>query len=146
MTEQVLINVKGLQFIENDDEEVEAIELMTTGKYYRRDGNKYLKYEESFEGVEGVTTNLIKIKEDVLEVHKKGSIDTHMVFEKGKKSLSYYTTPFGSLHMGIATTALKITESKDKLDIKIDYSLEMNDEYVADCVLELSATASRTPR
>jgi Uncharacterized protein conserved in bacteria len=140
MTKQVLINVKGLQFAETEAADVEAIELITVGSYYCRDGDKYIKYEESFEGVEGTAKNLIKIKDGVLEIRKKGIIEVHMVFEKEKKNLSYYTTPYGTIRLGIATTRLNIIEEQDSLDIRIDYVLEMNDEYVADCTLSLSAT------
>ena len=41
-----------------------------------------------------------------LEVRKKGAVNVHMVFEPGKKNMTYYTTPFGTLQLGIATTAL----------------------------------------
>lgn len=141
MTEQVLISVKGLQFIENDKEEVEAVELVTVGSFYRRDNNRYIKYEEGFEGIEGVASNLIKVKDEVLEVRKKGIIDVHMIFEKEKKSISYYTTPYGTMQMGIATTGLKVEEDKDNLDIKVDYVLEMNDEFVADCKLAMHVSS-----
>ena len=120
MTEQVLISVKGLQFIENDEQEVEAIELVTVGNCYGRGNNKYIKYEENFEGAEGTAQNLVKIKPNVLEVRKKGVVDVHMVFEKEKKNISYYTTPFGTIQMGIATTKLDIKEEEDHIDIKVD--------------------------
>jgi len=139
MNKEVLVSVKGLQFIENDEEEAEAIELVTVGNYHCRDGNKYIKYEESFEGVDGVATNLLKIKDDVLEVRKKGAVDVHMVFEKGKKNISYYTTPYGTLLMGIATTNLQIKEAQDSLELQVDYVLEVNDEFLADCTLNLLA-------
>ena len=141
MTKQVLISIKGLQFVENDDEEMEAIELVTVGDYYCRNNKKYIKYEEEFEGIEGTAQNLIKIKEDVLEVSKKGAVDVLMVFEKEKKNISYYTTPYGTMQMGIATTGFDVKEKKDGLDIKVDYVLEMNEEYVADCVLQMSVAS-----
>ena len=141
MTKQVLVSVKGLQFIENDDEEAEAVELVTVGSCHCRDDNKYIKYEEGFEGIEGTAQNLIKVKKNALEVRKKGVIDVHMVFEKEKKNISYYETPYGTIQLGIMTTNLDIKEKEDSLDIKVDYVLEANDEYIADCTLAMNVSS-----
>ena len=80
MTEQVLISIKGLQFIENEKDEMEAVELVTVGNYYCRDNQSYIKYEEVFEGMEGTAENLVKIRDDVLEVRKRGVVEVHMDF------------------------------------------------------------------
>ena len=143
MTEQVLISIKGLQFIENEDDEMEAVELVTVGRYYSRDNQKYIKYEEIFEGIEGTAENLVKIRDNVLEVRKKGVVEVHMVFEKEKKNISYYTTPYGTIQMGVVTKNLDINEDKESIDIKVDYVLEVNDEYIADCSLIMKAKSKK---
>jgi len=143
MTEQVLISIKGLQFIENEDDEMEAVELVTVGRYYSRDNQKYIKYEEIFEGIEGTAENLVKIRDNVLEVRKKGVVEVHMVFEKEKKNISYYTTPYGTIQMGVVTKNLDINEDKESIDIKVDYVLEVNDEYIADCSLIMNAKSKK---
>ena len=53
--------------------------------------------------------------------------------------MTYYTTPFGTLQLGIAATSLDLAEEKDNLYMKADYALEMNDEHVADCYLTIQA-------
>lgn len=134
MTEQVLVSIKGLQFIDTD-ENAEPIELITIGNYYHRNGHTFIRFEESFEGVEGSAQNMIKITPNVLEVWKKGVVDVHMVFEKEKKNISYYTTPFGTMQMGIAATSLEVQEDPDHINVLVDYALEINEEYMADCTL-----------
>lgn len=143
MTEQVLISIKGLQFIDTEGD-AEAIELITVGSCYHRNGHTFIKFDECFEGVEGCAHNLVKIAGDVLEVRKKGVLDVHMVFEKEKKNISYYTTPFGTMQMGIAATNLKIEEAEDQIDIQVDYALEVNQEYVSDCTLILNVKSKET--
>ena len=145
MTKQVLISIKGLQLIENDDEEVEETSVVTMGNYYCRGGNQYIKYEEAFEGIDGTSQNLIIIKEEALEVRKKGIVDVHMVFEKEKKNISYYTTPYGTLQMGIFTTNIQKKEAQDELELQINYVLEINNEHVADCGLSICATSQKIP-
>ena len=70
-----------------------------------------------------------------MEVRKKGLVNVHMVFEQGKKNMTYYTTPFGTIQMGIAATNLALDESEDSLNMKVDYALDMNEEHIADCYL-----------
>ena len=136
MTKEVVINIKGLQFSENDSEEVE---LSTTGTYHCRDGNRYIKYDEVFEDIEDKASNLVTIKGDIVEVRKTGVIESHMVFEKNRKTTSPYQTPYGILHMNIATKNLQIKEAQDSLELQIDYILEVGDQHVADCSLVLLA-------
>ena len=74
-----------------------------------------------------------------MEVRKKGVVNVHMVFEQGKKNMTYYTTPYGTIEMGIAATNLNLQESDGGLDMKVDYALDMNQEHVADCCLDIHA-------
>lgn len=140
MTKQVLISIKGLQFMSGEtyDENTEPVEVITVGEYCQLDGYHYIRYDEAFEGFKENARNLLKIKNDVLEVKKKGVINVHMVFEENKKNISYYTTPFGTMQMGIAATQVDISEKENDIDIRISYALEVNEEHVADCSLEMN--------
>ena len=135
MTKDVLIKISGIQFMEEQPEAQEPIEVITKGEYYYRNEKHYLKYEEVAEGAEGVSNCTVKFQEDSFELLKKGSSNVHMVFETGKKNMTYYTTPFGTIQMRIAATNLALDESKDSLNMKVDYALDMNEEHIADCYL-----------
>ena len=159
MTKEVSISIKGIQFIENDNGEntlgrsdnvgsalgrsdEEAVELVTTGIYHCRDGNQYIKYDETFEGIEGKASNLLTIRGDVVEVRKTGVLETHMVFDKRKKTASIYKTPYGALHMNIMTTNLTTSENQDNIDIQVKYTLEANEETLSKNVLEIHITSN----
>ena len=85
------------------------------------------------------TVNYIKISQKGMEVCKKGVVNVHMVFEQGKKNMTYYTTPYGTIEMGIAATNMNLEENDGSLDMKVDYALDMNQEHVADCYLAIKA-------
>ena len=53
--------------------------------------------------------------------------------------MTYYSTPYGTLQMGIAATNLELMESEENLQMKADYALDMNEEHVADCYLTVQA-------
>ena len=139
MDKNVLIHIRGLQMMEPTDEQ-EPIELVVPGQYYFKNGSHYLLYEELMDETSAEpTVNYIKISSKAVEVRKKGLVNVHMVFERGKKNMTYYSTPYGTVEMGIAATGVMIEESENGIDMKVDYALEMNEEYVADCYLTVSA-------
>ena len=136
MQKEVLIHVRGLQMMDAQGDQ-EPIEIIVPGKYYFRNGSHYLRYEELLDETAEPTINYIKVSGKGLEVSKKGLVNVHMVFEQGKKNMTYYTTPYGTLQMGISATNLELTESEENLQIKADYALDMNEEHVADCYLAI---------
>lgn len=83
MTGEVLISIKGMQTLETSGED--PVEVVTAAKYLQKDGKHYISYEEVMEGMDGKIQNLIKLKEDGLEVTKRGLTNVHMVFEQIKK-------------------------------------------------------------
>ena len=138
MDKEVLIHVRGLQTMDADGEQ-EPLEIVVPGQYYFRNGSHYLRYEEVMEDFAEPTVNYIKISRKGMEVRKKGVVNVHMVFEQGKKNMTYYSTPYGTLQMGIAATNLELMESEENLQMKADYALDMNEEHVADCYLTVQA-------
>lgn len=134
MTKEVLITIRGLQFV-NKGDDAEPVEVVSPGEYYFKNGSHYLLFEEITEGFTESTHNMMKFSDGHLEVRKKGLIDVNMVYELNKKTLSYYHTPFGVMHMGIATTSFYKKETKDEIELKVDYALEMNEAFVADCTI-----------
>ena len=61
-----------------------------------------------------------------------------MVFEENKKTFSYYQTPFGVLNMGISATDVRLYEGTDNIAFHVDYALDINDQYVADCEIAMN--------
>lgn len=137
MTKDVLIRVKGLQMVD-EAEQAEPIEVVTAGEYYFRNGHHYVKYDEMLEGFDENTINYIKVGENSMEVRKKGVTNVHMVFEQDKKNITYYQTPFGNIQMGISAARVNCEETENNIDIHVDYALEMNNEHVADCFIEVN--------
>ncbi len=134
MEKEVLVHIRGLQMLDESGGH-EPIEIVVPGEHYYRNGSHYIKYEEILDESGEPTTNYVKMSGDAMEVRKKGLVNVHMVFERGKKNMTYYSTPFGTIQMGIAATELKFNESDTDLDMQVSYALDFNDEHVADCHL-----------
>ena len=110
MTKDVLISISGLQMdVLEEEKEYEPIEVVAPANYFLKNGKHYILFDEVTEGIPGITKNRIKITgEDALEVMKSGVSNVHMVFEKNKKNLTYYQTPYGQLLIGIHTKEMEV--------------------------------------
>lgn len=136
MTRDVLVRVKGTQIVDGDHESVEVI---TAGRYYKRDGRHYIVYDESAEGLDETTHNRIRAHADGVEVTKRGTVECRMVFERGKKNMANYMTPVGLIVLGLTTLNLQVEEKENTIHIYIEYALEMNGDYVSSCQMDISA-------
>ena len=136
MTKDVLLTISGLQFAA--EQEADQVEIITAGDYYKRNGKHYIIYDEVMEGFEGSTHNIIKFSENSLEITKKGVTNVHMVFEKDKKNISYYYTPYGSLLIGIDAAKVCVDESEHNNNVDIKYALDVNYEHLADCKIKMN--------
>ena len=131
MTKDVLVKISGLQFAGEEDND--SIEVITFGTYYKKNNKHYVLYDEVMVGTAEVTKNVIKIGADSMEVTRKGPASVHMVFEKDKKNVSYYHTPFGNLLIGINAKSIQVDESDLDINVRVNYGLEINYEHVAEC-------------
>lgn len=141
MTKDVLVSISGLQFdmTQNDPSEVEVISV---GQYYFKNKKHFVQYDEilveSSSIEDSITKSTVKISDKQVDVLKRGSSNVHMVFEIGKKNMTYYNTPFGTMLMGIYTNQIKTEELDDKIVTKIDYTLEVNYVHVSDCKIVIT--------
>lgn len=141
MTKEVLIHMKGVQTLAEMQNEEDALEVITAGEYYFRNNTHFLLFDENMEGFTEPTHNMIKIRPGMMEVRKKGLVNVHMIFERDKKNLALYKTPFGTMEMEIAATKVTMAESEDWIEISAEYALGMNGSLVADCRMEIRVAA-----
>lgn len=148
MTKDVLLKISGLQFSSDNEESVEPepVEIITPGEYYYKNGKHYILYDEFLEGYHSVTKNVLKLKKDCLEITKRGNSNAHMVFEKDKKNMTCYSTPFGSMLMGIDARNITIDESNGEINAQIEYGLDVNYEHLADCTIQLQVKSKELLR
>lgn len=136
MTKDVIISICGLQ--NGPETDGEPIEMIVAGEYFYKNNKHYILYEEVMEGESQVTKNRIKISDGQMELTKHGVVNVNMLFEENVKNITQYYTPYGALSMGIEGKKVAITESEDEIDVKVEYAMEMNGEFVADCNIAIN--------
>lgn len=142
MTEQVIVSIQGMQMME--DEAGASPELITTGTYSFENQIHQVVFEEQLSESQQITTDWLTFSEDKVELKKEGEVQTHMIFEKGKKNLSFYDTPYGSVSVEMTASEVEILCKEDEISIVLEYSLAMNEQPVAECALNIGIRAQQT--
>ena len=140
LTKDILVRVRGVQTI---GEEEDTVEMITPGTYYVKNGKQYLIYDESLDETGTPTHNTVKVMENRIEVMKRGLVESHMIFEPGRRTTANYRTPMGLFLMGITTSLLEVEEDEESILLRIKYSMEMNGEYAFDCSTEILASSKK---
>ncbi len=124
MSKRVIINVKGTQ--KSEDREADSMELVTEGKYYKKDNAFFITYKESeVTGMDGTTTTL-KVSDGTVTLMRFGSVNSHFIFERGQKHLSYYETPHGTFTIGVLANDVNININDAGGEIFVGYELEID--------------------
>lgn len=148
MTKDVLVSISGFHMDvaeESPEQEQEAIEVVSPANYYFKNGKHYVLYDEVVEGLPGTIKNKIKITgEDTVEIVKSGISDSHMIFEKNKKNLTYYKTPYGQMLVGVNTKNMEISVMEDNIDILVEYELDVNHEPMAESTIRMNITSKNS--
>ena len=122
----IKVNIKGTQI--DVEGEKNIIELITEGKFYKKNESYYIVYDESeISGMEGSTTTL-KIEDGKISMKRFGSNNSKLVFEKGKKHRSIYETQYGNMDMEVMTSNLDVNildEGKGNIDLT--YRMNISD-------------------
>lgn len=136
MTKEVMITIKGIQRYPKE----EAVETVSKAKaeYYLRNKSHYVIFEEETEGFKEKTRSMLKLHGNRMELTRKGLVQSQMVFEENKTYISEYRTPFGAVPMGVHTRKFCVAETEKSIVVDIEYSLEANEEHMADCHIEIT--------
>lgn len=119
MKKDVTISVKGNQTPPYMDDITESI---SAGRYSKRNGIEYVRYEESAGDFDNLKC-LLKIQGDSVEITKKGSLEFFIHFEKGRKCVTSFITFFGIMSVSILTNEMIILRDKDEILIKLEYDI-----------------------
>lgn len=124
MEKSVIISIKGMQNYDNAGPG--AVELVTRGQLAREGEGFTLSYQESeVTGLEGTLTT-IQVEPERVTLMRVGEFNSQMVFEKGRRHLSMYDTPYGSMAIGVNTRHLLAELDEHGGEIEIDYAVEID--------------------
>ena len=136
MAETVKLSLTGIQRDEAGGENITG--TCAEAEYYERNGSVYLLYEEMLQESGTAVKNTLKLKDSVLELTRRGAVNTHMIFEAGREHPSDYATPYGRLQIGVRTYSLEVSSLQGLMVIRAAYSLTADGHPFSECTLEIT--------
>ncbi len=139
MPQDVKLKIHGTQ--KHGEEENDDVEVVCIGKMYDSDGFMCITYDEVIEGEPNglveTATNMVKIRDDQVEVIKNGQMKSHLIFVPNQATFSYYSTPFGELEVSVHTKKLEKTEQEKGFRLVIQYDLDLNHNFISSCMVDI---------
>ena len=91
MTKEVMVTLSGLQLGDSGEDTVETVHI---GEYYEKNGVHYLFFDELLEGHKTPIRNMLKLRNEKLEVRKRGPVSAELVFEEGEVTEEHPDPPY----------------------------------------------------
>ncbi|MEG0377478.1 MAG: DUF1934 domain-containing protein [Eubacterium sp.] len=137
---KVWLSITG---IVSDHRNEDKMVFSTEGAMYREHNDTpCLTYNESeVSGMEGTTTT-VKVEGDKVSVIRLGAVNSIMEFEKGKRNVTLYSTPYGEIAMGIFTKVVNVdyNDMKDPVNVKVNYAIEVEGVSNSENTLDIKIT------
>ncbi len=83
------------------DGETDVIEETASGQYHIKNGKQYIMYKTENEG--DITSCMIKLDGNEIQIKRTGSINSLMVYRTGERRNFAYNLPYGTVEMELET-------------------------------------------
>lgn len=144
MERDVYISIRGLHQYMDQDGYDHDVEVVSAGKYYKKNGQQIVSYKEQFAHEDKPVRAMVKVDEDGLLVSRTGEMAGQMHFQPMRRNLTVYRTPFGVMEMGVTTNTLKMDLDEHNWKIKVNYALDINNQYTGSHEVEINVRDSKS--
>lgn len=129
--EKIMINIDGTQNFGNGD--TNNVELTTEGELIVGENSYTLKYKESeLTGMDGTTTEITVDDNGIVNLVRSGTVNSNLVFEEGKRHLSYYDTTDGAFSIGVFASYVDTVLEQHYGEISITYAMDVDDKPIGE--------------
>ena len=125
----ILISLDAQSNTENQPED--TMRLITTGELFDRGNEVVIRYEESLDENEPPQKIEILVRDNVITMHRQGTYDANMVFQKGQRYESQYHTPYGDLDMALYCTKATFSMDSEGGEMALQYQLDLGGQFAA---------------
>jgi len=143
-----VITISGEQVSPLGDDDRESFELITEGAYKRaRSGRSVISYfDTEAVGADVQSETSFTVETDRVILKRASWLGAEMIFDETEKSLFLYSTPFGTMTMGVRTESIKRELNAKGGDLFIKYSLDLNDMVVTHNSFKINVRGENTKK
>ena len=136
MKKDVLITVKGTQKVAGDED---TIEMMTTGRFYRKNQLYYISYEETeATGYAGCRTTLKIGPKDKVTMTRFGPSRSQLIVEQNVRHQCQYDTGYGAMTIGVMGSVFESTLGEHGGQLTFGYTLDIETTVASENTVEIT--------
>lgn len=124
------------------DGENETIEMSVVGTFCTEEGGWRLEYTEYDDEARSCHTTVRVAGEDAVYVTREGDFGGEMLFEKGRRNSTAYSTPYGELMMGVYTKSVENSLGVDGGRLRFTYTTDFYTQSVIHNQMTLTVSPS----
>ncbi len=133
----VLITIIGRQWLQDDPPS--QVKVVTEGVWACENGETVLTYQESEASGLGQTQTKLTLHDDEsVSMLREGDHAMRMDFRPGARHITNMTTPYGSLSMGLFTSAVSSTRDENGGRVRITYAMDAHMAKALNTKLDIS--------
>lgn len=142
MNKDVLVTLHGTQDIEGD---MQSVELITFGKFYKRDKKYYLVYKEKDDNGEDSRTTLKIENDNKVIMTRFGANTSQLIFEKGVQHIGHYNTLLGALVISVSAKNIVSDVSDIGGKLSVYYSIDINHAHSSNNRIDIEIKEATPP-
>ena len=119
----VIVSVMGCRLSPNPRDS-RMVDMVADGSMVRHPQGYTVSYREPFEQDKDARTTLF-VEDGRVTIMQSGEQSSQMVFEEGRRHVSYYDTAEGPVTMGITANRVEADIGQDGGRIEVDYGVEI---------------------
>lgn len=116
------------------------IEAVGSGR--RVAGAVHILYEDPPDGDGRRTKNHVVIRDDCVEVHRRGEASADFLFAAGRVTRTDYRTPYHAFSLDVHTKKISIRPEGDRIGIRLQYALASGGSHLRDVTVEMDFRSS----
>ncbi len=127
MEENYLLSVTGTQHVNGDSDK---IELQTNASYVTKNESRYITYKEyDANNPDKHYRTTIKVSPEGIVTVMKGGMENHnLILEKGVRHKCEYSTPFGTVTLGVYTQKIRNDLHDSGGELEVAYTIDMESQ------------------
>lgn len=141
MKKDVLIEIKGIYHQEDDSDQVE---LLTTGSYYKKNGDYYIAYDESEATGFAGTHTVLKVEDGSrVTLIRTGDTKSQLIIERGVRHQCHYDTGYGMMTIGVSGDRVNCALDDNGGHLEFSYSLDINTTLASENAVYINVRAQK---
>ncbi|MDR0324575.1 MAG: DUF1934 domain-containing protein [Oscillospiraceae bacterium] len=139
----VIISIQGCRFSPNPSDN-HLVDVVTNGSMVKHPQGYTVSYREPFDRDEGAQTTLL-VEGGRVTMLRSGSKNSQMVFEEGRRHVSYYDAEDGPVTVGVTASRVAAEIGKEGGRIEVDYGIEIAGNLAEESYVSIDIRAATGP-